>query len=189
MSGVLYLEICALCVPIYFILLFFSDYYSYYVENYGRLLLIRNCKKSKMILEIYRRIAIWLGLFIVLQLGINVAWFYCTDITIIIWFLRTILLYYLIMFMIIIFGFFLCTFLKDNAAHLALNVYIWISFFAHCVFESDILKKVFIPGKMLFAKRDICNKSDFFEEYVQCIGAMIVIYIATVYRCRKKDIY
>ena len=52
-TGFLYMEILAIYIPLYFVVLYFKDYYSFYMENYGRLCLIRLGNRISIVIKLY----------------------------------------------------------------------------------------------------------------------------------------
>lgn len=187
-----YLEFCVLSIPIYYITLYFSDYFSFYMENYGKVLLVRNCKKTKMLLKIYFKVAVKLFFFTIIQNLIHAICF--SDFLMVHYnlVLKAVGIYYLVMFFVISLEIFLCTILKDHIAHISINIYGWISFLIYWISENGCLKKIFLPGQLINIKtflKSMNTEIDFLKKNVYMISMICIICIFTIIRCRKKDVF
>lgn len=192
MLGVPYFHICVLCVPIVLITLCFSDYYSFYIENYGRLLLIRNCNIIRMLFWIYAKIGYRLVLITIMQFIINVICFYDFVIGNIRLLLIGGMVYLLFINLVVILQFYLCTFMKNNYAYVMVNLYVYLSFVLHRSFDVKIINLLFLPGQMVNLKATLQNVEVgnwILQQVLYSLGMFIVIHIATVIRCKRKDIF
>lgn len=187
-----YLEICVLCLPIIMLILLFSDSYSFYMENYGRLLLVRNCNLRKCILNIYKYLAIKLFIMIGIQLIINVFFnlsYFKDNLTTI---LKGEIAYYFILLFIVILEFCICSWVKENLVQIFLYLYVFVSCVVCYYRKSKVVQILFIPGKILELKKFFETEkwiSYLLNEITIPMLIIITLFLITVMHCKRKDIF
>lgn len=186
-----YLQCLAICFPVFFIILLFSDYYSFHMENYGRLLLVRNCNINTMILKLFLKMAAGMACIIMVQLGINYIFFneYRLDETAM---FRYSIVYFCIVYFLLCTGFFLSTFFKDSVVNLVVNVFLLLSCFAQGLLKIQWVKMVLFTGKIMGLNQIIRKQNGFQTVICEILPVLLltaVIYAAVAFRCRKKDIF
>lgn len=186
-----YLQCLAVCFPVFFIILIFSDYYSFHMENYGRLLLVRNCNINTMILNLFLKMAAGTAGITLVQLGINFVFFHdCSlDKTAL---FRCSAVYFCIIYFLLCTVFFLSAFLEDRVVIPAVNVFLLISCFAHGLLKTRWIKTVLFTGKITGLNKLVQNENVWQTVSGEIIPVLILTageYFVTVFRCRKKDIF
>lgn len=186
-----YLQCLAICFPVFFIILLFSDYYSFHMENYGRLLLVRNCNINTMILKLFLKMAAGMAGITMVQLGINFVFFYdCSmDKTVL---FRCSAVYFCIIYFLVCTVFFLSAFFKDSVVNPAVNLFLVVSCFAHGLLKNHWIKTALFTGKITGLKKLVQKESGWQTVSGEIIPVLLLtgaVYLAAVSRCRKKDIF
>lgn len=192
MWGVPPFHICILCVPITLITLCFSDYYLFYIENYGRLIMIRNGNIIRMLFVIYAKIGFRLVLITIMQFVINVIFFNDFVIGNIRLLLIGTIVYLLLINLVVILQFYLCTFMKNQYAYVIVNLYLYLSFVLHWNFDKKIIKLLFFPGQMVNLQETLLIVEVgnwILQQIFYSFALFFVIHIATAIRCKRKDIF
>ncbi|MDD4371972.1 MAG: DUF2705 family protein [Anaerostipes sp.] len=190
-GGFPYMEMCFMCLPIFFILLLFSEYYTFYMENYGRVLVIRNCKRWKICMKMYQHIVIKLLIIVGTQWLINFIFFrkiFMGNIEIV---TKGSILYFFLLLLLALIQILLCTFVQENTVQIILNLYVFLSCIMMWFFRTDITL-LFFPGKASLMKvylKEFCVGSHFYEKVGIDFMMLIVIGAITIIRYKKKDIY
>lgn len=186
-----YLQCLAICFPVFFIILLFSDYYSFHMENYGRLLLVRNCNINTMILKLFFRMAVGMAGITMAQLGINYIFFNRCRLDETAMF-RCSIVYFCIVYFLLCIGFFLAAFFKDSVVNLVVNIVLLLSCFAHGLIKIQWMKMVLFIGKIININQIIWKQSGFQTVLCEILPILFLtagIYVAVAFRCRKKDIF
>lgn len=187
-----YLEICVLCLLIIMLVLLFSDSYSFYMENYGRLLLVRNCNLTKCIFNICRHLAMKLFIMVGIQLIINVLFNLSYFINNIATILKGEIAYYLILLFTAILEFCICSWVKENLVQIFLYVYVFSSCVVCYYLKSKVVQILFMPGKILELKKFFETEkwiSYLLNEITIPMLSMIILFLITVMHCKRKDIF
>lgn len=191
-EGILYLDVLALCLPVIFLLLYFSGNYTNYVEGYGRLLIIRNYSKRKMIWKQCLSMAGRLFLLTILEI---VLWkiqnqsFESFKMPL----YQVFLTYYLCVCAMIFLQYFFETFLSVQAANLTVVFYFVISEFVVEKISNHFLKFFFFP--VFITAKQICIDGSFnritgVAGIQMFLASLSFVFIAlSVFRCKRKDIY
>jgi hypothetical protein len=191
-NGLPYLEMCILCLPIIMLVLMFSDSYSFHMENYGRLLIIRNCNIDKRIINIYGKLSLRLGTMIVIQIIINALFNLSFVMDNLLFITLGSIVYFITLFLIVILEFCICSWIQDNLAQIFLNIYIFVSCIICYYHKTNIVKVFWLPGKIINLKNcfnnRVVNDCLMYEVIVPFI-LMIVIFAITSKHCKQKDIF
>lgn len=187
-----YLEMCVLCSPVIMLILLFSDSYSFHMENYGRLLLVRNCNMEKRIGNIYDYLALKLLIMVGMQMFINIIFhpFYFIDN--IEKLMKGEIAYYLILLFLIILEFCICSWMEENLVQIFLNLYLFISCIICYYLKNTVVQILFMPGKIMVLERFFENEkwSAYLKNEIMLpVMGGIVLYIITVMHCKRKDIF
>lgn len=186
-----YLDICVLCLPMFMLVLLFSDSYSFYMENYGRLLLIRNCSVNKRILRIYLDLSIWLLALLGIQFLCNILFdfsYFKNNIPLLI---KGGIAYYFVNLFVIILEVCICSWMNDNLVQIFLDLYIFVSCFTCYYFKGKIVYTICMPGQILWLKK-MCEAGKLSYLQNEIIIPMLVmgsLYAVTSIHCKKKDIF
>ncbi|MDO5411487.1 MAG: DUF2705 family protein [Lachnospiraceae bacterium] len=196
---VLPLDILAICLPVIFFIFYFSGWYTDYVEGYGRLLIIRNYSRTRMILNQCCRMAVHLILF---QLIITAVYHWhqqgFTPFSGSLLQIET--GYFITIYVLLLFQFFLETWMPVQIASLITNLYLISSVILQEQTVSGWVKLVFIPGNFIgthnyalipaVLKTDIENSAlpgyPALMLFEIAVGVLLIIFAIAV--CRKKDI-
>ena len=192
-TGFLYMEILAIYIPLYFVVLYFKDYYSFYMENYGRLCLIRLGNRISIVIKLYVQMVKMIISMEIIQWGIWMIWRYDYFVEN----RRTVLLGMVLFFFILLWiaAAEVCfsTYVKEGALLVLINVYILISMFVHWIFQGKWIIYIFFPGVILKGSKliqkvinqDLCMKLSMIY-----IGFMIFLFfLTTKTRFEKRDIF
>lgn len=148
-QGILYIEILAVCVPLFFLVLYFKDYYTFYLENYGRLCLIRNCSRLRLIGNLFMRMIREVFWFIIIQWGIWTVWRYDYMVQHIEEIIVGTVFYFMILLFVLSIELFLCTCVKEEVMQIGLNFYILCCICINWTFENPWIQLLFSPGKII----------------------------------------
>ncbi len=185
------LSCCAICLPVFFLVLLFSDYYSFYMENYGRLLLVRRCGRDSVVIRLFLKMGLVLLLLVLLQMGINFLFF--PDFLIRHWRLvvRCGIVCYGILYSVISMEFLLCTCFGEQIVCAVVNLYFLVGCFIHTMPKQQVIKKIFYTGKVVNLKK-LCEKMNtcavVMEILVLLCFSLLLCWFSII-RCRKKDFF
>lgn len=184
------MDLLAVCLPIVFLLLYFSGNYVCYVEGYGRLLMIRNYSKGRMIVQQCFFMSAALLFFEVIEVliwGIGDQGYECFKIPL----YQVFITYYLSLCAAVFLQYLLETFLSVQAANLMTIVYLVTSEFVMEKADGSLLAFVFFPA-FITVEHGRQNLNSIYEIsgiWLYLAFLSIGFIAASVWICRKKDIY
>lgn len=192
-EGIPYMEILAICFPIYFIILYFRDYYSFYMKNYGKLCLIRNCGRVYMIGSVYCRIFRKLFVFSVIQYGIWAL----LCLPYMLGHMEEVVLgmffYYFTLIFIVSIEIFLCSCITEESAQIILNLYVIISSFGNWMIENQWINQMMFPGKIVrgyerVQRLTVQGIADIQQVLIPLL-CIFILFVLTNIRFQMQDIY
>lgn len=190
-GGIPYLEICFLCLPIYFMILYFREHYSFTMENYGRLLLIRGCMRWNVFLKMYKKMVLYLLGILGVQWVLNFLFFYQYFIKNRELLCKSMVLYAVTILLLITLEILLCSFLEERIVEIILNIYVFLSSMGLWMIQKDFLCLLF-PGKVVFMKyyiEKICTTRAYGVQIIMDILLVIGIVMISMFRYKKQDIF
>ena len=188
--GLPYLELCAICLPTIILVLLFSDTYKFYFEEYGCLLLIRNCNLQKRILKIYYKIIceilVYVFIEFIISLIFNYKYFYDNSKVIV----MQLVIYVVNVFLLITLEVFLCSCAGQGVCQIFINIYVYLSLIVSFYMENKMIRIVYFPGIFVYAGKQnniegLCRH--FLENLTMQTIFIGAIYGLTVFRCKRKD--
>lgn len=183
-----YLEICVLWLPVCFLLLYFSNYYSSLLENYGRLILTRSYGRKKLLFLVYKKIFLILVGLVGFQLVLNGVLFTeflkLNFLRILVGYIQIVLSYLILIGVEILLA--CCGW--ENVIFLLLNVYILFSEFV-LFYKSNLQnKELFFPWNCVEINMLYKVKELLLLEILIKIFAIMFIVGVTMAVYRRKDI-
>lgn len=192
-SGAQYIDICAKWLIECFIIVFFAGHYSFYLENYGRVLIVRDCKRSWVLASLIVKCVLELVGFIMCMTIINAIFFpeYTTaNWKLVICGAVQILFSYIALVEIIIC---LCIKVKENVVIFLLSIYTLGSNMILYGKVDEKYRLILYPWENnLWGKNNLqygYNEVLFWESILTKTILMISVYIIINIIYRKKDIF
>ncbi len=186
------LDICALIMPGLMMFLIFSNFYSFHMEEYGRLLLVRDCNIRKRIYKLFKNIAIEELILILLHIAVNMVF----DMN---YFIRNLYqiikggaIYYLVMLVLLTVEFFVSTWFDDSIVMTNLGLYLFVSVITVIISDNKVLGILFFPGRILRLYK--INAADgligfFVPSIVTALLFIVVLLELIIKRCSNKDYF
>lgn len=148
-TGFLHTEILAIYMPLYFVVLYFKDYYSFYMENYGRLCLIRIGNRTSIVIKLYVQIVKKIIFMEIIQGGIWMIWRYDYFIENKKTVLIGMILYFFTLLWIAAAEVCFSTYVKEGVMFVLINAYILSSLFVRWMIQARWATYIFFPGAVL----------------------------------------
>lgn len=195
-EGIRYLEILYLCLPIIFLLYYFNGRYADYVEGYGRLIIVRNGSRKKLVLKSCSWIAVEFLGYVVLFTGIyqfHNNWF--TDFQGNLW--QVLAGYFVTGYLLLLVQYFLETIVGIQYATMITQIYLVLSIFIQEICPAGWTRVLFFPGNMIGTHNGSVRQEFSWigpeNTGYSAVMAMEIVLIAalillSVLRCCKKDI-
>lgn len=172
--------------------LIFSNFYSFHMEEYGRLLLVRDCNIRKRIYKLFKNIAIEELILILLHIAVNMLF----DMN---YFIRNLYqiikggaIYYLVMLVLLTVEFFVSTWFDDSIVMTNLGLYLFVSVITVIISDNKVLGILFFPGRILRLYK--INAVDgligfFVPSIVTALLFIVVLLELIIKRCSNKDYF
>lgn len=185
------LNILYIYFPIIFILFYFNGKCHDLLHGYGKLLIVRNYSKTRLLLKEYSKIMISLVIIISSQIIIfcfgEFKW-EILDINIII---KVLVMYLLTLFTILLLAYYLEIFMEPQYVVSILNIYNIISIYINYKVKKNIIVNIlFFPGLLNGESNGAINNiNQYIVSIITITIISLLIIILTIIKNKKVDVY
>lgn len=177
--------------PIIYILFFFSGRCCELIHGYGKLLIVRNYSRTKLLLKEFVKISGVLAVIVLIQTTV----FYLGQFT---WnplessaIIKILFLYFLTLLAIVMLGYCLELFISPQLVVIILNIYTLISIMINYDFPDNIFIDVLFFPNLLYGVNNgaIDNAGDYIVNIIIVMIINIFLIGLSILRSKKTDIY